>query len=64
MNAGWNCPRELPQASCQKPKNSELEETIRAAHEALCKADRKNIRLCKPVVDSLSQYLHRETTSK
>jgi hypothetical protein len=42
----------------------ELAETILEAHKALIKAADENIRLCKPVVDSLEQELHRETTSK
>jgi hypothetical protein len=42
----------------------ELAETMLEAHKALIKADPKNIRLCKPVVDSLSQDPHRETTLK
>src|SRR4030095_13188660 len=41
-----------------------LAETMLEAHKALIKADPKNILLCKPVVDSLSQDPHRETTSK
>ena len=41
-----------------------LAETMLEAHKALIKADPKNILLCNPVVDSLSQDPHRETTSK
>src|SRR5678816_1912383 len=46
----------VPAGKLSEAQKQELEDTIRAAHEALCKADRKNTRLCKPVVD--------ETTSK
>ena len=53
-----------PAGKSPEAQKQELAETMREAHEALCKADPKNIRLCKPVVDSLSQDPHRETTSK
>jgi uncharacterized protein (DUF1778 family) len=53
-----------PVGKSPEAQKQELEETMRATHKALCKADPKNIRLCKPVVDFLSQHPHRETTSK
>ena len=57
-------PEAAPAGKLSEAQKQELEELIREAHKALCKADPENIRLCKPVVDSLSQDLHRETTSK
>jgi hypothetical protein len=53
-----------PAGKLSEAQKQKLAETIREAHKALIKADSKNIRLCKPVVDSLSQELHRKTTSK
>ncbi len=53
-----------PAGKLSEAQKQELAETILEAHKALIKADGKNIRLCGPVVDSLSQDPHRETTSK
>ena len=57
-------PEGAPAGKLSEAQKQELAETILEAHKALIKADAKNIRLCKPVVDSLSQDPHRETTSK
>ena len=53
-----------PAGKLSEAQKQELAETILEAHRALIKADPKNRPLCKPVVDSLSQDPHRETTSK
>ena len=49
-------PEGVPAGKLSNAQKQELAETIREAHNALIKADRKNTLLCKPVVD--------ETTSK
>ena len=53
-----------PTGKSPEAQKQELAETMLEAHEALGKAARKNIPRFKPVVDSLRQELHRETTSK
>ena len=57
-------PEGAPAGKLSEAQKQELAETMLEAHKDLIKADRKNIRFCKPVVDSLEQKLHRETTSK
>ena len=58
-------PEGVPAGMLSEAQKQELAETILEAHKDLIKADpKKNVRLCKPVVDSLERKLHRETTSK
>ena len=56
-------PEGAPAGKLSDAQKQELAETMLEAHKALIKAASENIPLCKPVVDSLEQKLHRETTS-
>jgi hypothetical protein len=55
-------PEGAPAGKLSEAQKQDLAETILEAHKALIKANRKNILLCNPVVDSLSQDPHRGTT--
>jgi hypothetical protein len=57
-------PEGAPAGKSPEAQKQWLAETMLEAHKALIKAASENIRLCKPVADSLEQELHRETTSK